>query len=1276
MREVDQRSIRILVDLQACQTNGSARRGVGRYSRALFAGLAGGAAPRDIYGLVSTELPHSASIRDLGAAKVIRPPALPNLLLDRDFEGGVRDAIDDVLWSSTVASVSPDIVHVSNVFEGFYERVPLPSPRVRAPGQVFSATLYDLIPLRFPEHYFRDERFERWYRFRLEWLRQADLLLSISEASRQDAIALLGLDPHRVVTIHGGIEPHFRQVADVGAAHRRLRESYALVRESFILYTGGDDHRKNLTGAILGFAGLPAELRAKTQLVLVCDLEDRRRSHYLEIARAAGLAAGDILFAGYVTEDDLVDFYCCCATFVFPSLYEGLGLPVLEAMACGAPAIGANNSSIAEVIGRPDALFDGNAPEDMARVLGLVLTDKDFAGRLADQGLVRAKKFRWESTTKTALDAFDTALRRKREAGVAAAVAHWSPRRRIAMVAPLPPAKSGIADYTADLLPYLQEYFDIDLYVARNNAPNEALSAQYRVFYADDLYNNIRNYYTVLYHFGNSEFHTHMYSMLRDLPGVVVLHDAFLSGMVGYVDFNLGRSGFFATEMLTAHGSLARNYLLQTPREKGIGDSIAGLPCSRRVLDNATGIILHSPYALRLLEEHHPERWRPQTWIIPSLARCPVAISVGERNSIRDRLGIAADAFVIATFGHITWTKFGDRLLEAFVSLCAKGDQRAHLIFAGELESDDFGYRLKQQIHASGLADRIRLTGYLSDVDYKDYLIAADLAVQLRKITRGETSAAVLNCLEYGIPLIVNACGTMNDYPDEVVVRLSPDPSVAELIAAISELAASDSRRSQLAASGRDYIASFHHVRRCASEYAAAITSFVEQTKTAKVENFAPLLAPYLAATGDPPGAAAYCASYFDARPEYNFSRPRIFLDVSHIAQGDLNTGIQRNVREIVRALYTRTVPGLDAIAVVRTGNDLVEASEWLSGLGLLLPGELASLNGRVVEFRPGDNLLMLDSSWNEYSQFRPVFARAREKRVPITTVVHDILPLTLPPGNFVPGGKEWFANWFHLALEESDAIACISKTTADRVIRYMGEHGRGRPGLRVGYWHNGSEINVPANSVHAPRLEEIVCEPYLLMVGTLEPRKNHLLAVNALDCLWGEGFGPNLVIAGKRGWMANEVLTRIFEHPLLNKRLFFIEQCSDADIAFLYMNATALLALSKDEGFGLPLVEASRYGIPILCSDIPIFHEVAGAHASYVAIDDPARVASAIRDWWAQYEKSVVISSAGMPCLSWRESAESLLKLLLGDNWYWQNTIDGSKSVDDLSENQKVNQR
>lgn len=1256
MNELDLRSIRVLVDLQACQTADSAYRGVGRYSEALFKAMVDLASPREVYGILGAQHKIKPDLKKFNRAKLLIAPPLPSLKTGRFFSGGEQDVIDSMMHSAAASTVSPDLIHISHIFEGFTDRVAIPHVLSRPAGQVVSATLYDLIPLRYQEYYFKNLEFKKWYFHRISFYRQADLLLAISEASRQDAIELLGIAPEKIVTIMGGVSENFRPADNLSVTKEDLRCKYQLNRPGIVLYIGGDDYRKNLAGAIDAFALLPNDVRAVNQLVIVCALEEHRKDFFESLSRKAGLKKDDVAFLGFVPEDDLVALYGACDAFLFPSLYEGLGFPVLEAMACGAPVLCGNNSSLVELVDRRDATFDSASPSSITERLRLVLTDKTFAQSLRDYGIERAKLFSWPDTAKRALDAFDEALSRKRKAAIHAANAGLLPKPRMAMLTPLPPCRSGIADYNAEFLPYLASHFEIDLFVDGYKCTDTTINATFRIFDVGDFRKSADSYDVILYEFGNSEFHQHMLALLEDFPGVVGLHDAFLSGLMAHFELSLWGSDQFSREMFYSHGSIARR--LFAPLKKNpdaVGEAVINLPCTKRVIDRSIGIISHSKFNLEVAQLFYPEGFNAPYRIIPQLVKTKNRKSVAEISEVKSDLGFARDDFVIATFGHVAWTKWGDLLLQAFLESELAQDPKCHLVFAGELANDEFGLSLKDSIRKSGLKARIKITGYLSDDIYQKYICVTDIAVQLRTKSRGGTPRGVLDCMAHGVPVVINNAASYKDYPNSVVAKLSEQPDVYEIARTLLDLQLNPKRRNTLGELGYQYVKTFHNPENLAAHYAAAIHEFMARHKATSVRRFIDDIAPHLSTLPNPRDAVKPVSKYLENRPRPCFQKSRLIVDCSYIAKADEATGIPRVVKETVRAAYCSHRHGFETIAIQRDGDRIVPAIEWLDRQRLLLPYEVNNKKISPVEFGGGDYLLMLDSSWHEYDDFGPVFAEARKAYVPITTVVYDLLPIKLPPGNIVSGGKEWFDDWLQRAVMASDSLICISKSVADDLIEYIKEKNLVRHGLKVGWWHLGStplfsfEPSTKQRALVAPGA------PFCLMVGTIEPRKNHALALDAFEHLWFEGSELKLVIAGKPGWLVDDLMERLRSHCEFGKRLIVLENVADTDLDSLYRSASMLLFISKGEGFGLPLVEAAQYNRPLVCSRIPSFIEIARDHAIFVGIDSPRTLANELANAWRLITLGAAPNSGSMQKLTWEESTEALLKVVIDQNWYWQ---------------------
>jgi glycosyltransferase involved in cell wall biosynthesis len=1254
VNEMRKRSARILIDLQACQTHGSAFPGVGRYSQALFDGIAINRGVRDIFGLVPKTLSFHMNLSAVAEPRVLRFPESPDWTSDRSYRGGERDYLDALAYSAFVAPVKADIVHMSHVFEGCGDRVLLPSPALRSFGQIYSATLFDLIPMLFQDHYFQDDKTKKRYLSRTTWLRQADLILATSDSSRRDAIDLLGIEPWRIVTIHGGISPHFQPGNDLAGEREKLNARYGL-RERVVLYTGDDDDRRNIGGAIAGFAEIPPDKRRNLQLVIVGSMEEHRKRFYFDAAKSFGLAKEDVQITGSVPEADLITFYRTCDVFVFPSLYEGLGLPVLEAMACGAPVIGGNNSSVREIIVREDALFDAKSPKSIAEAIVRVLSDNHFSEDLRCYGVDRAQDFSWQRTSELAITAFDEALKRARDAGVKAAIQGWVPRKRIAMLTPLPPCRTGIADYNAEFLPFLTRHFDIDLYVDSYVVSDESIVAAFRVFDVKDFEAVAQSYDAILYEFGNSEFHAHMLPLLEKFPGIVGLHDAYLSGLMMHLEHFKGEQGRYSKEMLAAHGPLANRYIAPVQQcPDPAGKMELELPCTKRILDMAIGIISHSPFSLEIARKFYPEGWLAPYRIIPKMVSPSQEWSETQRLEARSQLGFNEGDFIIATFGPVASTNWGDRLLDGFLSssLCRNGS--VHLVYAGELPQDEFCSQLKDSICNANLGTRIHLTGFLDEQNYERYLRVADVAVQLRTNSRGDRHERVLDCLKIGLPVIVNHDAGYTAYSDSVVAMIDADPSPQMIGSQLEKLFNDKDLRISLSKGGVRYVRDEHDPTHCAAEYAAAIHEIIGRDESLRVKNIVSEFSPHLAGCTNQKVAIDLALDWLKQIQSPAFVKRRLIFDVSHIARSDHQTGIPRVVKRIAHALYCSSIAGFEPLAVELVDGVLKIASSWLLSQQLLsVHSDARQHLSEPVQFRRGDVLLMLDSSWARYREFFPAFEEARASRVPIYTVVYDLLPLTLPQGNIVDGGREWFRGWVRDAVTSSDGIVCISRTASDEVIAYLATIPDLATIPKMGFWHLGSDFPGRHTKGDAPsQFVDTVSRPYLLMVGTIEPRKNHELALAAMERLWERGHKLSLCIAGKEGWMVAELMARLRTHPLLGTKLFLIEGPTDSDMNALYESAAGLLFLSKGEGFGLPLVEAANHGVPIICSDIPVLHEIAGEFATYVALNDAASVAIELGKWWVSHNSGTLPNTRDMPKLSWEESAAELLHVVLGENW------------------------
>ncbi|GIK75402.1 MAG: glycosyl transferase family 1 [Chloroflexota bacterium] len=261
------------------------------------------------------------------------------------------------------------------------------------PGLPAVLTFYDLIPLRFPSYVSRRARL--LFRFAVQMaLRTARHVIAISEASRRDLLTKFSISPEQVTAIP--LAPDLRFRPQTKADIERLRACYSLP-ESFLLYVGSNKPHKNLVHLVDACATLPASAPP----LLIAGPWDPRYPEAIQRVQALGLEER-VRFLGVVDDADLPMLYSAALAFVFPSHYEGFGLPVLEAMACGAPVACSNVSSLPEVVGEAALLFDPTDRQALVDAMGRLIEDAALRQTLRERGLSRASSFSWQR------NAFDT----------------------------------------------------------------------------------------------------------------------------------------------------------------------------------------------------------------------------------------------------------------------------------------------------------------------------------------------------------------------------------------------------------------------------------------------------------------------------------------------------------------------------------------------------------------------------------------------------------------------------------------------------------------------------------------------------------------------------------------------------------------------------------------------------------------------------------------------------------------------------------------------------
>lgn len=398
--------MRIVLDMQGAQTQ-SRLRGIGRYTLAFARAVIKECGDHEVHLLLNGLLNDSIesvreTFQDILPADRIHVWNAPGPVQLIHVENAARLAAAEVLREAFIQRLEPDVIHITSLFEGYV------GDAVTSVGEYdqhtpVSITLYDLIPMLNRDQYLSNNpRYEEYYMSKAQCLKKAAINLAISDFSRIEAARLLGIESQFITNKSSAAEPNFRPMVYDEIWIDQTLSRYGISRP-FILYTGGSDTRKNLVRLIRAYQRLPQSEYQCTQLVFA----GRMSLDFLREVKSLRQADDQLVFTDFIAEEDLVALYNLCECFVFPSWHEGFGLPILEAMSCGAVVVAANAASVPEVLGEPEALFDPFDVNDMSSKLWLALCDETFRERMREHALRQSKQFSWTATARAVISSWE-----------------------------------------------------------------------------------------------------------------------------------------------------------------------------------------------------------------------------------------------------------------------------------------------------------------------------------------------------------------------------------------------------------------------------------------------------------------------------------------------------------------------------------------------------------------------------------------------------------------------------------------------------------------------------------------------------------------------------------------------------------------------------------------------------------------------------------------------------------------------------------------------------
>jgi glycosyltransferase involved in cell wall biosynthesis len=225
-------------------------------------------------------------------------------------------------------------------------------------------------------------------------MRRAEKVITVSHSAKRDILDHYDVPESKIAVTHEAAAPHFRRV-ECQETLAGVKAQYGIERD-FVLSVGNLQPRKNIRRLVEAYASMPADLRNRYQLVVVGQALWQHSDIYQEVTDRGLLS--DVIFTDYVPEPDLVLLYNAATMFAYPSVYEGFGLPVLEAMACGTPVVTSNVSSLPEIAGDAALLVDPGDAAAISLAMARVLSDRELARHLSAAGVQRARSFSWERT--------------------------------------------------------------------------------------------------------------------------------------------------------------------------------------------------------------------------------------------------------------------------------------------------------------------------------------------------------------------------------------------------------------------------------------------------------------------------------------------------------------------------------------------------------------------------------------------------------------------------------------------------------------------------------------------------------------------------------------------------------------------------------------------------------------------------------------------------------------------------------------------------------------
>ncbi len=695
----------------------------------------------------------------------------------------------------------------------------------------YVSTYYDAIPLAYSPFYLEPgSLLAELCVYANEVTRRSDRLIAISESARQDAINYLGYPADRIDIAYPIADPWFRPLesAERAATLKDLRARLNL-GDGYVMTVPHLHYSKNFDNLMAGYARLPADVRARLPLLIVCHLSEPQVQQISDTAAQLGI--GDaVRVSGFVSEDELVALYGQATVFLHASRYEGFGLPVLEAMHCGTPVVASSTSSLPEVVGDAAVLIDPNDPDSIAAGVLEVARSESLRDDLRARGLEQAKLFTGERLGRATLSAY-ARTRDGVEPSRGARVAFW---------APLPPLATGAGDYSAELLDYLKNDYNVEVFVDDGYLPDAAIWQSTRVNHHTAFARRHAQapFDVIVYQMGASEYHWYMYEPLKRWPGLVMLHDLTWSHVQHLMHHRHSDMKAFRALIGSLEGQAgvaAFDAIWSAPpedRPARLEEFLNSFYLLRDVIVASRAIVVPTDgLGQELVERYGPIR--PVHTILMGVTDPYYDAPRREQNILRLEMGLEPESFVVGVFGSVVPVKRLRQIYQAFAALLADAPE-AKLLIVGD---GPFGYLAELDGLAAelGIGAAIRRLGHIPVMDgagrkaFHRALQICDVVVNLRWPSHKQMSGTLARAIAASKPVVITDLPEWRHLPDSFCVRLPVDErEIPALADTLRRMARNRGQTETMSAAARLYFETRATLPMMVDRYRALIDSLAD----------------------------------------------------------------------------------------------------------------------------------------------------------------------------------------------------------------------------------------------------------------------------------------------------------------------------------------------------------------------------------------------------------------------------------------------------------------